>query len=70
MKPLSLLNFQDGTTLEDKFAEEVSVQIGKKEADAAFNAFSQITNAEVNAFSQITNAEDVGNIARKFKRHP
>lgn len=44
--------------LKEKFLEQVSTQIGKKQADAAFKEFSQIANAT-----------DVGKIARKFKRY-
>lgn len=44
--------------LKEKFLEQVSIQIGEKQAAAAFGAFSQIANTT-----------DVGKIARKFKRH-
>ncbi|KAJ5247239.1 hypothetical protein N7468_002222 [Penicillium chermesinum] len=50
-KPLS------AKQLKDKFLEQVSAQIGEKQAAAAFSAFSQIANMT-----------DVGKIARQFKR--
>lgn len=49
-KPLS------AEQLKEKFLEQVSAQIGDKQAAAAFSAFSQIANMT-----------DVGKIARKFK---